>query len=59
MPKNKDTRFKEAMDYLDFCAHEGQDIDIEGMTDEEIIELADNMSEQGELAYDAWKERFT
>ena len=50
---------KEALDYFDYCAHEGQDIDIEGMTDKEIIELADSMSEQGELAYDAWKERFT
>jgi len=57
--KSKDKRLKEAMEYLDYCAHEGQDIDIEGMTDEKIIELADHMSEQGELAYDAWKERFT
>lgn len=45
------------MEYLDYCAHEGEDIDIEGKTQKEVIELTDNMSERGEAAYDAWKER--
>ncbi len=54
---NKKARLQEAIDYLNFCAHNGEDIDTEGMTDKEIIELSDNMSERGELAYDAWKER--
>ena len=49
-------RLKDAMDYLDFCEHAVGGIDIEGMSDDEIIEYADNLSERGELAYDAWKE---
>ena len=53
-------RLKEAKEYLSYCEHNGESIDeIDGMTDEEIIEYADNLSERGEAAYDAWKERFT
>ena len=55
--KDKKARLKEAMDYLNYCAHNGENVETDGMTDEEIIELSDNMSERGELAYDAWKER--
>ena len=62
MQGNKPTkaeRLKWALDYLGYCEHMGVgDSDIDGLTDEEIIEKADAYEEKGEAAYDAWKERF-
>lgn len=58
MKQTKAQRLKEAWDYLNFCEHyEGGITDqTEGMTDDEIIEYADDLSNRAEEAYDAWKE---
>jgi hypothetical protein len=58
---DKKLRLKEAWDHLNYCEkYEGGIIDeTEGMTDDEIIAYADNLSDRGDAAYDAWKERFT
>jgi hypothetical protein len=59
--EQKAKRLHEAMEYLNYCEHEGEDVmgEIYGMTDEEIIDYADSLSDRGEAAYDAWKERGT
>ena len=50
-------RLKWAKEYLDYCIHLGEDVEYDGMTDAEIIETADNISNRADAAYDAWKER--
>ena len=52
------TDLEEAMNYLNYCSKNGVDVDIDGLTDKEIIELSDHMQGQADAAYDAWKERF-
>lgn len=50
----------EAMDYLNYCEKEGcfDAVDaIAGLTEKEIIELAGNMMDRADAAYDAWKEQ--
>ena len=46
-----------ALDYINYCIHEGMDVDITDLTEKEIIELATNLQDSGDAAYDAWKER--
>lgn len=44
---------EEAIDYLNYCEKEGVSVDIEGLSDEEIIKLAERMANQGEAYADA------
>lgn len=50
---------KEAIDYLSYGMKEGfiDDSITDGLTNEQIIELATELQERGEMAYEAWKER--
>ena len=47
---------EEARNYLNYCVKNGLDVDIDGLTDKEIIDEADRMEGQADAAYDAWKE---
>ena len=47
-----------AMEIINYGIKEGfLDVDIENMTDEEVIELSTDIQDKGDAAYDAWKER--
>ena len=49
---------QDALNYLNYCAKNGVDVDIDGLSEKELIELADKMQGQADAAYDAYKERF-
>lgn len=56
---NKRTELQFAIDYLNYCAKNGYEVDIDGLSDKELIELSDRLQGQADAAYDAWKERYT
>lgn len=50
---------QEAIDYLNYCAKEnGDEPDLEGKSDKEIIELANMMMERADAMYESWKESY-
>ena len=49
---------QDALNYLNYCEKNGVGVDIDGLTDKEIIELSDKMQGQADAAYDAWKEKY-
>ena len=52
------TKLEEAKAYLSYSAKNGfDDIGIEGLTEKEIVELAGDMQDRADAAYEAWKER--
>ena len=51
------TRLEEAMIYLNYCVKNGVDVDIDGLSDKELIEMFDHLQGQADASYDAWKER--
>jgi len=52
------TKLQEAINYLNYCAKNGCEVDYEGRSDQEIIDLANSLEGQADAAYDAYKERF-
>jgi len=50
---------QEAIEYLNYCAKEnGDEPDIEGKSDKEIIDLANMMAERADAMYEAHKEQY-
>lgn len=47
---------KEANDYFEYAAKQGFEYDLEGLSQEEICELAFKMMEAGDMAYENWKD---
>lgn len=56
--KNKQRRFIDAMDYLNYCAGEGMEVDLSGKSQEDIIKLAEDLMDKADAMYEAQKEQY-
>jgi hypothetical protein len=54
--KDVKKRLQDAIDFLNGCEKYGIEVDIEGLSDMDIIALADEMQNASEAAYESWKE---
>ena len=54
------TTYQQALDEIAYAEKHGISVDdVEDMTEEEVIQYADNLDLAGDCQYDAWKERGT
>ena len=57
MKEENMNRYEEALNYLNYCAKNGYEVDYDGLSKSETIKLANQLESQADAAYEAWKER--